>query len=271
MSAITSSANGTYTDCGLGQGVGLTITCGGSSCGILAQFPHLVCSHDPISSSLNCNNGVTCPGTPNFQSLFQMQQHPDNSVSAQQLLQIDGQKFQGTDDGHGVVNYGPLMNANPPSGTSIAPAGTTAVGGTSAGLGPGSASGRTAAGTSLANSQTLLVSPAAGTGTTLSPSGSPTGTAATSNTRAPSLSVFASLASTRGPSLSRVLFVLFVVLAMFIGQSTADSTFRTRNTALSTGISLFWLLVVVPLGTYAQCATVGVVPVSPLFRMRLIF
>src|SRR2546423_7247861 len=156
MSAITSSANGTYTDCGLGQGVGVAITCGGAACSILSQFPQLTCTHDPVGSSLNCNNGVQCPGQPNFQSIFQMQQHPDNTVTSQQLLQIDGQLFMGTDDGHGVVNYGPLMNANPPSSSSSkAPSAGSS----------GYSAGASGTGSPATGSQSLLVSPAAGTGT----------------------------------------------------------------------------------------------------------
>ena len=223
MSAITSSANGTYTDCGLGQGVGLTITCGGSSCGILSQFPHLQCSNDPISSSTSCNNGVTCPGTPNFKSIFQMQQHPDNTVSTQQQLEIDGQNFKGTDDGHGVVAYSGPTNVPNTSGPS-------------------------------------QTEPGAGG------SGQGTATGTGSGTRNPTISAAASTASSsRRPPLSKALFVVWVILSVFVGQSTADNSFiRFKELTVTTAVSLIWALVIVPVRTHAQaCTTVGVFPVLP--------
>lgn len=261
MSAITSSANGTYSDCGVGQGVGLAITCGGAACSILSQFPQLTCSHDPVGSSLNCNNGVQCPGQPNFQSIFQMQQHPDNSVTSQQLLQIDGQMFMGSDNGLGVVNYGPLMNGNPPSSSSSKgpAAGTSAVGGNSAAP---SGTGSPAAGTAP-GSQSLLVSPSAGTGrgtvaVTLSPSGGGSGTGGASGTSSPSIKAFVSSSSHRRPPVSKALFVLFVILSMFIGQSTAYHI----NISSKVGLQLLWVLTTIPVPfVYAQCSTIGAVPV----------
>jgi hypothetical protein len=229
--SISSSANGTYTDCGLGQGVSLTITCGGPSCGILAQFPHLACTNDPSTAALNCNNGVMCPQPVNFLSQFDMQQYLNNTVSAQQLLQIDGQMFAGSDNGQGTVSYAPLMNAVS-STTSKASTSTTRVGG-----GAGGSGGNTV-----------------GTETTL--------ITASVNTGSPSVSAFVSSASTRRPSLSKTLFALYLIFAIFIGQTTAYTSFP-KNTALSTGLSLLWFLASLPHVT-AQCTTIGAVPVSPI-------
>lgn len=260
MSAITSSANGTYTDCGLGQGVGLAITCGGSSCGILAQFPHLTCTHDPTTLSLNCNNGVVCPpGSSNFQSLFAMQQHPDNSVSVQQQLQIDAQSFQGTDDGHGNIAYAAMMNANPAPSSQVP---SNPAPSNSATSSPAPQNSHPAAGTS-----TLVVVP--GTSTALS-AGSATGGGTTSTTNASPIPTFASLAPSRRPPISKVLFILFVIVSTFIGQSTATSSFhRVKSNTLTTGMSLLWLLVLAPVRSYAQCQTVAVFPVF-LFPIGLI-
>jgi len=232
MSAITSSANGTYTDCGLGQGVGLVLTCGGPSCGILSQFPHLQCSNDPISSTTSCTNGVTCPGTPNFKSIFQMQQHPDNSVSTQQLLEIDGQDFDGTDDGHGVVSYGPTNVATSPT-PSATGTGTGAGGGTAAGGSPGTSTGT-------------------GTGT-----------------GGPSISHVASDASFRTPPLSKTLFVVLVIFGMFVGQSMADGP-TAAHLRVTTGMSLLWLIMIpARVAADASCLTVGNFPV--LFSTSLFY
>lgn len=207
MSVITSSANGTYTDCGLGQGVGLTLTCG-SSCGISSQFPHLQCS-----STTSCSNSVQCPGT----------QHPDNTVTG---LQIDGQDFQGTNDGHGNVAYsGATTNtSNPSPGHSR----------TDRGIG-GIASGAS--------------------------TGVDTGTATGTGARSPG--------SSPAPSGTSSPFskALFVVLGMLIGQSTTDSSkfFRLKDIALNTGVSLLWILVLVPAWTYGQGVCDTLVDFSAVF------
>lgn len=235
MSAFTSSANGTYVDCGLGQGVGLTITCGGSSCGVLSQFPQLTCSNDS-SSTTHCDNGVTCPGTPNFKSIFQMQQHPDDTVSTQQELQIDGQNFQGADDGLGVVSYsqGDLPGTSTSSTTS--PVGGSSVGGTS-----------------------VLVSgtPDVGPGT----SGSATNTAHISNTAVgPATS---NARSHKKPRVSKGLLVILVIMGMFVSQIHADTSFsRFKETALTTGLSVLWFLSLFPEHIHAQCTTEALYPVA---------
>jgi hypothetical protein len=168
----------------------LALTCGGPSCGILSQFPHLTCSTDPISSLTSCNNSVPpCPQAPNFVSTFQLQQQQNNIVKSQQQLMIDGQSFQGTDDGNGVVNYSGPSNVPNSSGTS----------GTGTGA-SGTGAGATATGTG-----------AGGTG-----GSGPSGTGSTR----PSGAV--SAASSRRPAFSKAFIVLFVILGMFVGQSTAN-------------------------------------------------
>ena len=261
MSAITSSANGTYTDCGLGQAVGLAITCGGSSCGILAQFPHLTCTHDPSTLSLNCNNGVVCPpGSSNFQSLFAMQQHPDNSVSVQQQLQIDGQGFQGTDDGHGNIAYAAAMNANPPPSSQVPsnPAPSNLATSRPAPQNPTPASG-TSTGVSVGVTQPVL-GPGSATGT------------GTTGTNASPIPTFASIAPSKRPPISKLVFMIFVIVSMFIGQSTASTSFyMAKGNELSTGLlPLFWFLVLVPILSNAQCQTVVIFPVFPSFHNLLL-
>ena len=105
MSAITSSANGTYIDCGFGMGVALTITCGGPSCQALQSYPNLQCTTDPSSTTSTCTNGITCAGSTNFKSAFTLAQHTDNTVTSTQNLTIDSETFTGTDDGKGDVSY----------------------------------------------------------------------------------------------------------------------------------------------------------------------
>jgi hypothetical protein len=105
MSAITSSANGTYIDCGFGMGVALTITCGGPSCQSLQSFPNLQCTTDPSTTTSTCTNGITCAGSTNFKSAFSLAQHTDNTVTSTQNLTIDSETFTGTDDGKGDVSY----------------------------------------------------------------------------------------------------------------------------------------------------------------------
>jgi hypothetical protein len=105
MSAITSSANGTYIDCGFGMGVSLTITCGGPSCQALQSYPNLQCNTDPSSTTSTCTNGITCSGSTNFKSAFTLAQHTDNTVTSSQNLTIDSETFTGTDDGKGDISY----------------------------------------------------------------------------------------------------------------------------------------------------------------------
>ena len=241
MSAITSSANGTYVDCGLGQGVGLTITCGGSSCGVLSQFPQLACSNDTISSTTHCNNGVTCPGTPNFKSIFQMQQHPDDTVSTQQDLQIDGQNFQGTDDGHGVVSYSQVDLPGTSTSSTTSPVGGSSVGGTSVG------------GTSVFVGGT----PDVGPGT----SGSATNTAHSSNS-AVGLAT-SNARSHKKPRVSKALLAILVIMGMFVSQTHADTSFfRFKEMALATELSVLWFLSLIPEHIHAQCTTEALYPVA---------
>jgi hypothetical protein len=120
MTTITSSANGTYIDCGLTQGASLTITCGGPSCPSLNSFPNLNCATDPSSTTSTCTNGITCAGSSNFISQFMIIQNSDNTITSSQQLSIDGQGFAGTDNGNGDVSYsGNGEVNNPPPSQSI--------------------------------------------------------------------------------------------------------------------------------------------------------
>src|SRR5215471_2996276 len=114
----TTTANGTYTDCGYGMPIALTITCGGPSCPALDSYPNLVCTSD--ATTTNCNNQVTCPKKPNFQSIFQLVQETNSRVTTNQQLTIDEQSFSGTDDGNGHISYAP--NAVLPSSSVLSPA-----------------------------------------------------------------------------------------------------------------------------------------------------
>jgi len=238
MSAITSSANGTYVDCGLGQGVDLTITCGGPSCSVLSQFPHLACSNDTVSSTTHCTNGVTCPGTPNFKSIFQMQQHPDDTVSTQQELQIDGQNFEGNDDGHGVVAYSQVDNSGTSTSSITSPVGGSSVEATSVG------------GTSIFVGGT----PDVGPGT----SGSATNTAHSSNS-AVGIATSNARSHKKTPVSKAVVFVL-VILGMFVGRIHADTSFLTFNeVGHTTGLSVLRFLSLLPEHVDAQCITEALV------------
>ena len=136
MTTYTTTANGTYTDCGLGQPVGLTLTCGGPSCEILNSFPNLRCQQDTASTTTSCSNGVTCPFQPNFVSQFEVAQSADNTVKTSQDLTIDEEGFTGT-DADGVVAFtadnGPQPNPPNVSPTvvtyTIQGTGTTGTGG----------------------------------------------------------------------------------------------------------------------------------------------
>jgi hypothetical protein len=151
-----------------------------------------------------------------------MQQHPDNSVSTQQLLEIDGQDFDGTDDGHGVVSYGP---------TNVATSPTPSATGTGTGAGGGGGTGGGG-------------SPGTGTGT---------GTGIGSHV--------ASDASFRKPPLSKTLFIVLVIFGMFVGQSTADGP-TAAHLKLTTGMSLLWLIMIpARVAADASCLTVGNFPV----------
>jgi len=209
----------------------LTITCGGSSCGVLSQFPQLTCSNDS-SSTTHCDNGVICPGTPNFKSIFQMQQHPDDTVSTQQDLQIDGQNFQGADDGHGVVSYS--QGDLPGTSTSSTPSpvgGSSIGGGTSAFVSgtPDSGPGTSGSATNTAHSSNSGVGPA------------------TSNAR-----------SHKKPCGSKALLVILVIMGMFVSQTHADTSFsRFKEMALTTELSVpsLWFLSILPVLIHAQRTT----------------
>src|SRR5271169_6373845 len=115
MTTITTNANGTYSDCGYGLPVAVTITCAGSSCPSLQSYPDLTCTTD--ATTTNCNNGVTCPGTPNFQSVFKLLQQ-GLTVTTNQNLTVTGQDFSGTDTGNGLpVSF---SNIGPTPTTSVA-------------------------------------------------------------------------------------------------------------------------------------------------------
>ncbi len=118
MTTHTTTANGTYSDCGYGMPVALTITCGGTSCPALNTFPNLVCTSS--ATTTNCDNQVTCPQQPNFQSVFQLVQQ-DSTVTSSQSLEIDSQSFSGQDNGNGQVSYGPSPN---PSSSILPPPST---------------------------------------------------------------------------------------------------------------------------------------------------
>lgn len=99
---MASNANGVYMDCGFGMPIGVTLSCGGPSCESLnsVNFPNLTCTTD--SSGTHCTNGVTCPGSPNFQSSFALsQQAGQATVATTQNATVDTQGFSGTDPGTG--------------------------------------------------------------------------------------------------------------------------------------------------------------------------
>src|SRR5208282_2902780 len=119
------NANGVYMDCGYGMPVAVTLTCGGSSCDSLnaINFPNLTCTTS--TTGTQCNNGVTCPGPPNFQSSFVLaQQAGQTTVSSSQNATVDAQGFSGTDPGTGQPFS--FTALSPPSGPPV-PSGCPAV------------------------------------------------------------------------------------------------------------------------------------------------
>src|SRR5208282_754184 len=121
------NANGVYMDCGHGMPVAVTLTCGGPSCDSLnsVNFPNLTCTTS--AAGTQCNNGITCPGTPNFQSAFTLnQQAGQTTVVSTQNATVDAEGFAGTDPGTGQpFSFTALSPASPPpSGCPAAPPAT---------------------------------------------------------------------------------------------------------------------------------------------------
>ena len=119
------NANGVYMDCGYGMPIAVTLTCGGPSCDSLnsINFPNLTCS--PSSGGTQCTNGITCPGTPNFQSAFSLvQQAGQTTVTSTQNATVDAEGFSGTDPGTGQpFSFSALSPSSPPpSGCPAVPA-----------------------------------------------------------------------------------------------------------------------------------------------------
>jgi len=196
MTTITTTANGTYTDCGFAQPVGLTLTCSGASCSILSSFPGLSCQQDTASSTSSCSNGITCPTQPNFVSQFQIAQSSDNTVKSSQSLTIDDEGFSGTDN-NGVVAYSALSAGPQPS---------TAFPG-----GPGPGPGESPSGTNGRGPQTSVI-----VVTTV-----PGGGATSSST----LPLQTGKAACERP-ISKMLLVIMIILSIFAGQIQGFSALR---------------------------------------------
>jgi hypothetical protein len=95
------TANGTYIDCGYGQGFSISLWCSGDSCDAFSAFPWLQCTNS--SNIFHCTNGVDCSGSgSNFTSVFSFTQ-TDVNVSSNQQLNIDGKYFVIDQDTSGEV------------------------------------------------------------------------------------------------------------------------------------------------------------------------
>jgi hypothetical protein len=110
--SVASIASGSYTDCGYGQGFALKVSCDGPSCGPIASFPGLTCTHK--ASLIECDNGVSCDivsaqalyatqVTSNF--TLNQQNAQTSDVQTNQNLNVNGQQFNVTDTGQGNVSY----------------------------------------------------------------------------------------------------------------------------------------------------------------------
>jgi hypothetical protein len=113
MASAVTRSNGTYFDCGYGKPVGVSITCGGSSCPALDTYPNLVCTSNSLTT--NCNNQIeNCPNNaqPDFVSLFEIIQQDDGSLVENQALMIAGQQYVGNDI-NGQVSYHPDQTNSP--------------------------------------------------------------------------------------------------------------------------------------------------------------
>src|SRR5271155_661821 len=96
------TANGTYIDCGYGQGFSISLWCSGDSCDAFSAFPWLQCTNS--SNIFHCTNGVDCSGSgSNFTSVFAFTQ-TDVNVSSNQQLNIDGKHFVIDQDTSGEVS-----------------------------------------------------------------------------------------------------------------------------------------------------------------------
>lgn len=195
MTTITTTANGTYTDCGFAQPVGLTLTCSGASCSILSTFPGLSCQQDTASLTSSCSNGITCPTQPNFVSQFQIAQSSDNTVKSSQSLTIDDEGFSGTDD-NGVVAYSAISAGAQPS---------TAFPG-----GPGPGGSPSATGSRGPRTSVVVVTTVPGGGATSSST----------------LPLQTGKASYERP-ISKMLLVIMIILSIFTGQIQGFSPLRT--------------------------------------------
>jgi hypothetical protein len=238
MSAITSSANGTYIDCGFGMGVALTITCGGPSCQALQSYPNLQCTTDPSTTTSTCTNGITCAGSTNFKSAFTLAQHTDNTVTSTQNLTIDSETFTGTDDGKGDVSYSSSGGDGvPPTGSqsssSAAPPPTspnspvTPIQNPTSGVQTtnveatttGGANEPTQSGSEVIILPTTILGPSTATATAVVVLSSGTGTASSSPGGVPAATSHSSFRLRP----SRMIFVLAMILSLFVAHIQAQA------------------------------------------------
>ncbi|MCJ1248042.1 hypothetical protein MMC30_005257 [Trapelia coarctata] len=90
------TATGTFTSCGGGQLFSLTYQCTGPSCTNLNGFPNTTCTTD--GTTLQCSNGVTCPGSANYTSTFNFLQE-NVMVTSNQVVKTNCGDFTVTSDG----------------------------------------------------------------------------------------------------------------------------------------------------------------------------
>src|SRR5271154_6830424 len=114
-----STANGTYSDCGVGSPPSVIVTCGGPSCSALHTQNLLTCTSMDDTSTVHCNNSVTCPGPVNFVSNFTFVQM-ELLVSIMQNITVDGYKYSIDDPGDGqpvsTTSIGTVPGTSPTSG-----------------------------------------------------------------------------------------------------------------------------------------------------------
>jgi hypothetical protein len=101
-----SSANGTFVDCGYGQGYQLTILCQGPACYQYQSFPSLKCENKTTGAdqTLSCTNNVVCESS-NLTSTFVVSMPAGSNVSVTQQLNIFGHGVLLNVAPNGTVSY----------------------------------------------------------------------------------------------------------------------------------------------------------------------
>ena len=112
---MTTSGFGTYVDCGYSESPRITITSEGPASAGLSTYPGLTCTTNATTTNIQCDNRVTCSESSNFKSEFELFK-TEERITTKQILTIDGEKFELTDNGAGLIQFvalGPTTSITP--------------------------------------------------------------------------------------------------------------------------------------------------------------